>query len=247
MDPDFASSLHATAYPEMTSNDSLQYDNDTSDSLAITSPVSKRQRGMEAQRAFRKRKAAHLQELEHRVALFEMENSQLRVENARLREEVSSLKRLSGAGFEEAAAAGQNGDMQKLLSQRSTCKDEIGRVNSKRKTSKSKRERSSLNETQELHGKVDESIDERQVDDYNAVERTNGSTILPLRASTSMKEQSPETPGNSLASILQAAEQVLSTNIPVDRLERNKTVKNVPSEESVVSASYISCPCFTAF
>ena len=52
----------------------------------------KRQRGLEAQRAFRKRKAAHLEELEHRVALSEAENAQLKGENGRLKAENEWLR-----------------------------------------------------------------------------------------------------------------------------------------------------------
>jgi len=53
----------------------------------------KRQRGLEAQRAFRARKAAHLQELENKVATLEYENTRLKVENDRLKEDNSWLKK----------------------------------------------------------------------------------------------------------------------------------------------------------
>lgn len=70
----------------------------------------KRRRGLEAQRAFRKRKAAHLQDLERKVALYEVENAQLKGENGRLKEENHWLRRQLGESQEGVANTSSAGE-----------------------------------------------------------------------------------------------------------------------------------------
>lgn len=72
------------------STQTRQRSEDTSNDTGSPGPENKRQKNLDTQRAFRARKAAHVKDLEVKVALQELEIARLKRENAALRSEVSN-------------------------------------------------------------------------------------------------------------------------------------------------------------
>lgn len=79
----------------------------SSESDASADPVSKRQKSLDTQRAFRARKAAHVKDLEVKVALQDLEVARLKRENEALKQELQALKNATAGSIKCGSTAAQ--------------------------------------------------------------------------------------------------------------------------------------------